>query len=342
MARSSLLPAEAGQGGSTITQQAARNVFLSLDKTLRRKLSEVFLTWRMEQDFTKEQILATYLNVIFFGQRSYGIAAAAETYYGKRLDELDVAEAATLAGIIQRPSSQNPITNPKLAEGRRAYVLRRMQELAFIDSATAQAAANEPVASRGFAPLIDVDAQYAAEMARQQVEEMFGKAALSQGYKVFTTIDGRLQAAANRGVRIELMTIDRRRGYRGPLGQVEMPAAPSESELDGLLRPFSGAAMLQPAVVTTVGATSAEVHIRGRGKARIDWNGLVWAAKPVRGGVGPAPKTAAPSRRSQSVGRIMERGVDVGGAISCQLAGGDPLIGVISASAREALEATIR
>src|SRR5262245_47403142 len=160
--------AGAGQGGSTITQQAARNMFLTLDKTARRKLSEVFVTYRMENDFTKEQILATYLNVIYFGQRSYGVAAAAETFYGKKLDELTVAEAATLAGVIQLPSRYNPVTNPKAAENRRAYVLRRMKELHYIDDTTADAALKEPVSTRRFAPLIDVEAPYVAELVRQE------------------------------------------------------------------------------------------------------------------------------------------------------------------------------
>ena len=291
--------ADAGQGGSTITQQAARNLFLSLDKTLRRKLSEVFVTWRMERDFTKEQILATYLNVILFGQRSYGIAAAAETYYGRRLDELTVGQAATLAGIIQRPSAQNPITNARAAESRRAYVLRRMQELGYIDAATAEAAAKESVGSRNFGPLIDVEAPYVAEMARQEIETRFGDAAVNAGYRVYTTIDGRLQTASNRAARLGLIEYDRRRGYRGHLGKVELPAAPGEEELDALLAEFSRVNILEPAVVTAVAATTADVHVRGRGAARIGWNGLSWAARAVRGGRAAAPRTA---------GEVVKRG----------------------------------
>jgi penicillin-binding protein 1A len=216
--------AGAGQGGSTISQQAARNMFLSLDKTARRKLSEVFVTYRMERDFTKEQILAIYLNVVPFGQRAYGIAAAAETYYGKRLDELTVAQAATLAGIIQRPSRQNPVTDPKAAAARRAYVLRRMVELGDIDEATAAAAAAEPSATRRFGPLSDVEAPYLAEMVRQEVVRRYGEAAVNAGYKVFTTLDERLQMAANRALALGLMEYDRRHGYRGALAKVKVPA----------------------------------------------------------------------------------------------------------------------
>ncbi|HWL64094.1 MAG TPA: transglycosylase domain-containing protein [Steroidobacteraceae bacterium] len=281
------------QGGSTISQQAARNVFLSLDRTMRRKMSEVFVTWRMERDFSKEEILAIYLNKIFFGQRSYGIAAAAQTYFGKHLDELTVAEAAMLAGIIQSPAIQNPIRSVKNAESRRAYVLRRMAELGFIDEATHEASRNEPIVSRDHGSLTDVEGPYVVEMVRQFVVDKFGEAALNSGYKVTTTVDDRAQAAANRAMRVGLLTVDQRKGYRGPLGKVEVPAASTDAELDVLLGEFRPVGVLEPAVVLQVAATTAEVHIRGRGKARISWEGMSWAAKALRNGVGAAPKKAA-------------------------------------------------
>src|SRR5262245_22328538 len=138
-----LLTAEKSQGASTITQQAARNMFLTLDKTWRRKLQELFVTLRMEREFTKQEILGLYLNVIFFGQRAYGVAAAAETFFGKPLDELSVSEVATLAGIPQAPSRYNPITNPELAQARRSYVLGRMRKLRFIDDTAYKTAMSE-------------------------------------------------------------------------------------------------------------------------------------------------------------------------------------------------------
>lgn len=283
--------ADAGQGGSTITQQAARNMFLSLDKTLRRKLSEVFVTYRMEKDFTKEQILATYLNVIFFGQRSYGIAAAAETFYGKRLEDLTVGQAATLAGIVQLPSRYNPVSNPKGAEMRRGYVLRRMTQLGYIDEETAAAAAKEPVASRGFAPLSDVEAPYVAELARLELIRRFGEPAVNSGYKVFTTIDGRLQAAANRALRLGLIEYDRRHGYRGAIGKVKVQAGMDGTTLDGLLSEHSAVSLLVPAVVTRLADTSAVVHLRGEGDARITWEGMSWARKQLKDGyTGAAPR----------------------------------------------------
>ena len=285
--------ASAGQGASTITQQAARNMFLSLDKTARRKLSEVFVTYRMERDFTKEQILATYLNVVPFGQRAYGIAAAAETYYGKRLDELTVAQAATLAGIIQRPSRQNPVTDPKAAASRRAYVLRRMRELGDIDEATAAAAAAEPSATRRFGPLSQVEAPYVAEMVRQEVVRRYGEAAVNAGYKVFTTLDDRLQTAADRALAIGLMEYDKRHGYRGAIAKVKVPAGASPDQLAALMSKQEAAGLLQPAVVTKVADTSATVHIRFGGDATIRWEGLSWARPAVRGGVGAAVRKAA-------------------------------------------------
>src|SRR3989475_4953958 len=142
-----LLSGDKSQGASTITMQAARNMFLNLDKTYRRKLQETFVTYRMEHEFTKQEIFGLYLNVIFFGQRAYGVAAAAEAFFGKSLDKLDVAEAATIAGVPKAPSRYNPIVDPQLATGRRAYVLRRMRELGYIDAATAEAANREPMRS---------------------------------------------------------------------------------------------------------------------------------------------------------------------------------------------------
>ncbi len=267
---------KAVQGGSTITQQAARQLYLTLDKTLRRKLAELFVTWRMERDFTKEQILAIYLNVVFLGNRSYGIAAAADTYYNKKLPELSVAEAATLAGIIQLPS-RNPVTNPKMTESRRSYVIGRMLKLGYIDKLAADAALKEPVVSRRLAPRTDVEAAYVAELARQQVVTLFGEAAVNDGYKVFTTLVGRMQTAANNAVHAGLMEYDRRHGYRGRLGKVDLSATPPIEELEEKLERFRPVNLLQPAIVTQLGETSAEVYIREQGMAHINWEGISWA-----------------------------------------------------------------
>jgi penicillin-binding protein 1A len=267
---------EFSEGGSTITQQAARNMFLSLDKHLRRKAAELFVTWRMEHDFTKEEILATYLNVINFGNRSYGIAAAAETYYGKKLQELTVGQAATLAGIIQRPSTSNPIKDPNAAQARRHYVLGRMAKLGYIDRAAADAAEKEPVGTRRFALLKDVEADYVGELARQFLVERFGAPAVNAGYKVYTSLDATRQAAANMAVRQGLMDYDQRHGWRGRIGKVDLSASPSADELEARLEKFRPVGNLLPAIVTRVSEAAADVYVRDQGAARIAWEDMSW------------------------------------------------------------------
>jgi len=281
------------QGASTITMQAARNMFLSLDKTARRKLQETFVTYRMEHEFSKQEIFGLYLNVIFFGQRSYGVAAAAEAFFGKTLDKLDVAEAATLAGVPKAPSSYNPIVNPELATARRAYVLRRMRELGYIDAATADAANKEPMHARAHAPLFDVEAPYVAEMARLELRQRFGASAETAGYRVYTTLDGRLQAAAVRAVRIGLIEYDRRHGWRGPAGHVEL-AAGATSDYEDLVDEYVTIGDLAPAVVTSVEERGAHVYVKSLGPAAIDWDGIAWARRALANEmVGPAPTRAA-------------------------------------------------
>src|SRR5436190_8300463 len=157
------------QGGSTITMQAARSAFFTQERTVRRKLQETFVTYRLEREFTKQEILALYLNVIFFGQRSYGVASAAETYFGKQLDQLTLGEAAALARVPQSPSAFNPITNPAGAAERRSYVLRRMRELGYIDAAAADAASREVIKAKAHRAVADVEAPYVAEMVRLEI-----------------------------------------------------------------------------------------------------------------------------------------------------------------------------
>ncbi len=302
VARAVLIDVLAGdktQGASTITMQAARNMFLTLDKTYRRKLQETFVTYRMEHEFTKQEIFGLYLNVIFFGQRAYGVAAAAEAFFGKPLEKLDVAEAATLAGVPKAPSRYNPIVDPQLATGRRAYVLRRMRELGYIDAATAEAANKEPMQARAHAPLYDVEAPYVAEMARLELRQRFGPSAETAGYRVYTTIDGRLQAAANRAVRVGLIEYDRRHGWRGPAGHVELPAH-GEPDYDDLVDEYSTIGNLSPAIVVAVGEKSARAYVKSLGMVQIDWDGLSWAHRQLRNEtLGPLPKDA---------GQVLARG----------------------------------
>jgi penicillin-binding protein 1A len=282
------------QGGSTITMQAARNVFLTLDKTWRRKLQESFVVFKMDRELSKADIFQLYLNVIFFGQRSYGVAAAAQTYFGKSLDQLTVAEAATLAGIPQAPSLYNPIIHPHLAAARRAYVLQRMLDLGYIDAATAEAADHSAVDARAHAPRIDVSAPYVAELVREQMEAWYGPAAETAGYRVYTTVDGRLQSIANRAVQLGLIEYDRQRGWRGPLGRTVLAANATAAQLQQLVGEYTPIGILSPAVVVSLGTQSAEVYVRSRGFAQIDWSGLSWARKALNeDALGPQPKTAA-------------------------------------------------
>jgi penicillin-binding protein 1A len=288
-----LISGDKTQGASTITMQAARNVFLTLDKTVRRKLQETFVTYEMEHELSKQEIFGLYLNVIFFGQRAYGVAAAAETFFGKTLDQLTVAEAATIAGLPKAPSRYNPIVNPQLAAGRRAYVLGRMRYLGYIDEATAEAARKETIVARTHAPLFAVEAPYIAEMARLELRQRFGANAESAGYKVYTTVDGRLQADANRALRIGLIEYDRRHGFRGPVGHVELAANGSPEQLEELVDEYVSVGNLVPAVVVSVAPKTVRVYAKARGFAQIDWDGMSWARKPGSNeSVGPPPKSA--------------------------------------------------
>jgi len=266
------------QGASTITMQTARNMFLTMDKRIKRKLQEVFLTMRMEREFTKEEILETYLNVIFFGQRAYGVAAAAEVYFGKPLNELSVAEAATLAGLPQAPSRYNPVTSPRHAEERRHYVLSRMRALRYIDGPTAERAMNEEIRAREYAPRFEVEAPYVAEMVRQEIVSRYGEAAINAGYRVITTLDGRVQTVANRALRLGLIEYDRRHGYRGALKRVFIPADATNRALEALLAGTPPVGNLYPAVVVAAGPAALKLWVKDAGYAQLDASGLAWAS----------------------------------------------------------------
>jgi penicillin-binding protein 1A len=281
------------QGGSTITMQAARSAFLTQKRDLRRKLQETFVTYRLEHEFTKQEILALYLNVIFFGQRAYGVAAAAETYFGKQLGDLTLGEAATLARVPQSPTRYNPIANPQGAAERRKYVLRRMRELGFIDQVAADAAANEVVSAKAHGALADVEAPYVAEMVRLEIIKRFGQEAQEAGYKVYTTVDGRLQTAANRALRNGLVDYDRRQGWRGATGKVELKGDENLEALELLLDEYGSEGNVEPAIVVSVADKQAKVYVKGAGLATIEWAGMSWARRRNNElTLGPEPKSA--------------------------------------------------
>ena len=288
-----LVPGKRLQGASTITQQTARNLFLTQDRTWRRKVQEMFLTHRIEREFSKQEILGLYLNVISFGKRTYGVAAAADLYYGKKLDELTLAEAATLARVPQAPSRYNPISNPEAAAQRRAYVLRRMREIGYIDEATEKAAAVEKVRAREHAQSFDIEAPYVAEMARLELIRRFGAAAQNEGWKIFTSIDSKMQQAANAALREGLLDYDRRHGWRGPLARVTLPEGDAVDALDEVLEGQPSPGKLVPAVVVKVGPKDARLYTRDAGFVDLAWEAISWARPKVGLGTGPSPKRAA-------------------------------------------------
>ncbi len=211
------------QGASTITQQVARTFFLSSRRTLERKVKEALLALKLERRLSKDQILELYMNQIYLGQRSYGFAAAAQTYFDKPLAELSIAETAMLAGLPQNPGYANPITNPERARARQALVLQRMVAVGLITPAQSAAAKAEQLVLRS--PLtVDVHAEHVAEMARQMVVDRFGEQAYTQGYKVVTSLRASEQQAAWQAVRRSVIDHDRRQAYRGPEDFEELPA----------------------------------------------------------------------------------------------------------------------
>lgn len=236
-------------GGSTITQQVARQFFLSTEYSYTRKAAEMLLAFRMERELSKDEIFELYLNNSFFGNRAYGVAAAAEFYYGKKLDELDLDEMAALAGTPKFPSSANPLSNPARSKVRRDYILERMELLGFISPAERAAAQATAMHASPHEPPIQLYAPYVAEMVRQEMVERYGAEALTRGYRVTTTIDADMQRAANTAVRNGLVTYDRRHGWRGAEQQFELGEDEGAEEASARLRGIPTQVDMVPAIV---------------------------------------------------------------------------------------------
>ena len=218
-----VLSGEIAGGGSTLTQQLARSYFLSLEQTAERKFKEASLAVRIEQEFTKEQIMELFLNKMFFGQRAYGVAAAAQVYFNKPLSDISVAEAATLAGVLPAPSRYNPVRSPVNARVRRGYVLGRMRDLDYISAEEYAAAMDVPMESKLHGARVELNAPYVAEMVRREMLKRYGEATYTAGYQVVTSLDARLQRASNYALRNGLLEFTRRRGYKGPITTIELP-----------------------------------------------------------------------------------------------------------------------
>jgi penicillin-binding protein 1A len=252
------------QGGSTITMQVARNFFLTPEKTLKRKLSEILLALRVESALTKQQIMELYLNKIFFGHRAYGISAASEFYYGKRLAQLNLSEMAMLAGLPKAPSANNPLINPQRARERRDYILERMFELGFIDQARRDDAEAAPLTAVAYEAPVEFPAGYVAEMVRQEVVNRYGEGdAYSLGLKVTTTIEEPLQTEADRALRGALMAYNGRHGYHGPEARVEHVSETSQQDLDEYLLGRPEVPDLPVGVVTAATDSEAQVYLGG-------------------------------------------------------------------------------
>ncbi len=220
----------ARQGASTITQQVARNFFLSSEQTLKRKVYEVLLAWKIEQNLTKDQILEVYLNQIYLGQRAYGFSSAAQVYFGKKLADISIAEAAMLAGLPKAPSAYNPVVNPKRAKARQQYILFRMHQLGYITDAQFADAQKEELKIKTDSTEFGVHAEYVAEMTRQLVYEQFKEETYTRGLTVTTTITKADQDAAYLALRRGVMDYEKRHGYRGPEGYMDIPAGKEEAD----------------------------------------------------------------------------------------------------------------
>ncbi|EJF7711067.1 MULTISPECIES: peptidoglycan glycosyltransferase/peptidoglycan DD-transpeptidase MrcA [Providencia] len=271
----------ASQGASTITQQLARNFYLSPEKTLMRKVKEAFLAIRIEQIFTKDEIMELYLNKIYLGNRAYGVGAAAYVYFGKTVDELTLSEIAMIAGLPKAPSTFNPLYSYDRAVNRRNVVLSRMFEEKYITQDQYEQAKNEKIVASYHAPKIDFSAPYLAEMARQTLFDKYGEDAYTDGYKVYTTVIRKDQEAATTAVRNNLIDYDTRHGYRGPaevLWKQNETAWTAEQIVEKLKKmPVYGP--LMPAVVTSATASEAQVMLADGSQIPITMTGVRWARK---------------------------------------------------------------
>lgn len=271
----------ASQGASTITQQLARNFYLSPEKTLMRKAKEAFLAIRIEQLFTKDEIMELYLSKIYLGNRAYGVGAAAYVYFGKTVDELTLSEIAMIAGLPKAPSTFNPLYSYDRAVSRRNVVLSRMFEEKYITQDQYEQAKNEKIVASYHAPKIDFSAPYLAEMARQTLFDKYGEDAYTDGYKVYTTVIRKDQEAATTAVRNNLIDYDTRHGYRGPAEVLwkQNETAWTAEQIVEKLKKMPTYGPLMPAVVTSATASEAQVMLADGSQIPITMTGVRWARK---------------------------------------------------------------
>lgn len=280
-AYSNFVSGGAKQGASTITMQVARNFFLTKEKTFNRKFNEVLLSYKIEQNLSKDEILQLYINQIYLGQRAYGFAAAAHIYFGKPLEQLSVAEVAMLAGLPKAPSAFNPVVNPKRAKLRQLYVLRRMFELGFINKDQLEVAQAEPLATKHGSQEYGVHADYLAEMVRQTMFERYQDDAYIQGYKVYTTIRIDDQVAAYTALRQGVLDYDVRHGYRGPEDFIDIRENHSDEFLEDSLQEVTDSDDIIPAIVQIASPTSVKAYCKGGTVIEISGEGLKFAQRSL-------------------------------------------------------------
>lgn len=289
-----LITGNKSQGGSTITMQVARNFFLTRKKTYLRKLQEILLAIKIERQLAKEKILELYLNKIYFGNRAYGVGTAAQVYYGKPLQALNLAQLAMLAGLPKAPSALNPIYNPNLALKRRNHVLARMQERGYIDDNTLNTNLAQPLTASYHGLNITLNAPYVAEIVRNTLVNQLGvDTAYTGGYNVYTTISSTLQRTANQALRKNLLAYDKRHGYRGPLKNLGHFASANLAVWQEQLKQQPIINGLIPAIITSVEEQAASALVAEGQIVQLPWQGLQWARQAIKKKyVGPLPKSA--------------------------------------------------
>ncbi|SAL56143.1 penicillin-binding protein 1A [Caballeronia telluris] len=274
----------ASQGASTITMQVARNFFLSSEKTYTRKIYEMLLAYKIERALTKDQILELYMNQIYLGERAYGFSAAARVYFGRDLKDITLAQAAMLAGLPKAPSAYNPVVNPKRAKIRQQYILKRMLDLNYITREQYDQAVVEDIHTKSTGTEYGVHAEYVAEMVRQMMYAQYKEETYTRGLTVTTTIDSADQDAAYRAVRKGIMDYERRHGYRGPEGFVNLPKDDDDREqaIEDALVDHPDDGDLESAVVTAVSPKQVSAQFVGGETANIAGDGLRFAAPALR------------------------------------------------------------
>ncbi|OQW90449.1 MAG: hypothetical protein BWK79_19845 [Beggiatoa sp. IS2] len=308
---------EVQQGASTITMQLARNMFLTRQRNIVRKMKEILYAQKMESELTKEEILELYLNKIYFGHRAYGIKAAAQIYYGKDLQSLTLQEMAMLAGMPQAPSTNNPISNPDNAVKRRNYVLRRMLSLKYIGESEYNVASEQPDMAQLSKLTPEVEMPYIAEMVRARMYECYGEKAYTGGYQVTTTVDSTLQNSAQTALRNALWEYSERYGYYGPVAHEKLPSSlPDETlkeTVSKILETYPERGGLLPSLVLAVEQKKVKAY-NNQGVFEIAWGDLSWARRvslyKKRYKTGSYPKSAWNILRRGDVIMVRSMGVE--------------------------------